>query len=237
MGAEVQSTLLFETTEQIYARVFRELKPRTPVPDIAVRFRRFVSANSFIRLQEGRLEVKISDALETAPASIQEALAQILLSKLFRRTINQHWNDRYRRYLNRADVRQQLNALRQQRGRKQLTGPEGKHHNLEEIFEELNLRFFHGLMPRPQLSWSPARSRSILGHYDTAHHVIVISRILDSDCVKRLALEYVLYHEMLHLRHPVEHQGARRCIHTPAFRAEEKLFPNIDLAKKILRTI
>jgi hypothetical protein len=237
LGAEVQSTLLFETTEQIYARVFRELRPRTPIPSIAVRFRRFVSANSFIRFHEGRLEVKISDALENAPASIQEALAQILLAKLFRRAISQHWNDRYRRYLNRADVRQQLNALRQERGRKQLAGPIGKHYNLELIFEQLNLRFFHGLMSRPKLSWSPSKSRSLLGHYDTAHHVIVISRVLDTDTVNRVALEYVLYHEMLHLRHPVEHQGARRCIHTPAFRAEEKLFPHIELAKKILRTI
>jgi len=237
LGAEVQSTLLFETTEQIYARVFSELKPRTPVPVIAVRFRRFVSANSFIRFQENRLEVKISDALESAPAPIQEALAQILLSKLFRRPISQHWNDRYRRYLNRPDVRTQLNALRQARGRKQLSGPIGNHHNLEEIFDELNQRFFHGLMPRPSLSWSPSRSRSILGHYDMAHNVIVISRVLDSDSVKRLALEYVLYHEMLHLRHPVDHQGARRCIHTPAFRAEEKLFPHFELAKKLLRAI
>ena len=237
MGAEVQSTLLFETPAQIYERVFRELKPRTPCPEIAVRYRRFVSANSFIRLHENRLEVKISDALESAPAPIQEALAQILLAKLFRRPISQHWNDRYRRYLNRPDMRTQLNTLRQTRGRKQLTGPAGKHHHLDEVFEELNLRFFNGLMARPQLSWSPTRSRSLLGHYDTAHHVIVISRILDSDCVKRIALEYVLYHEMLHLRHPVEHQGARRCIHTPAFKADEKKFPNIDLAKKILRTI
>jgi hypothetical protein len=237
LGAEVQSALLFETAEQIYARVFRELKPRTPIPVIAVRFRRFVSANSFIKLNDDQLEVKISDALESAPAPIQEALARILLSKLFRRPLDQHWNDRYRRYLNRPDVRAELNTLRQVRGRKQLSGPFGKHHNLEVVFDELNQRFFHGLMPRPALSWSPSRSRSILGHFDMAHNVIVISKVLDTDSVQRLALEYVLYHEMLHLRHPVDHQGARRCIHTPAFRAEEKLFPKYDIAKKILRTI
>jgi hypothetical protein len=183
------------------------------------------------------LEVKISDILQQAPAPIQEALAHILLAKLFRRPVGQHWNDRYRRYLNRPDVREELHSLRKERGRKQLVGPVGKHHNLEQVFEELNLKFFHGLMKRPLLSWSPTRSRSLLGHYDIAHNVIVISRILDTDCVKRLALEYVLYHEMLHLRHPVEHRGTRRCVHTPAFRAEEHQFPGIELAKKLLRTI
>jgi hypothetical protein len=237
LGAEVQSSLLFESTEEIYARVFRELKPRTPVPGISVYFRRFVSANSFIRLHDNHLEVKIADVLQPAPAPIQEALAQILLSKLFRRRIEPHWNDRYRRYLNRPDVREELHTMRQKRGRKRLVGPCGKHHHLEQVFEELNERFFGGLVKRPALSWSPTRSRSLLGHYDMAHEVIVISAILDTDCVKRLALEYVLYHEMLHLRHPVEHNGTRRCVHTTAFKAEERLFPDIELAKKLLRTI
>src|SRR5258708_5325003 len=111
------------------------------MPKIAIRFRHFVSANSFIRLHDNLLEVKISDALETAPNSIQDALAKILLSKLSPPPIDQHWNARYRRYLNRPDVRKQLTTLRQERGRKQLAGPVGKHHNLDTVFDELNARF------------------------------------------------------------------------------------------------
>ena len=115
MGSQVQTALLFETTTEIYQRVFRELKPRSALPEIGISFRRYANANSFIRLENGRLEVKISDALEGAPAPVQEALAQILLGKLYRRPVAAYWQDRYRRYLNRADMRRTLHLLRQER--------------------------------------------------------------------------------------------------------------------------
>jgi hypothetical protein len=35
MSDGLQSSLFFETPEEIYARVFRELRPRTPVPDLS----------------------------------------------------------------------------------------------------------------------------------------------------------------------------------------------------------
>jgi hypothetical protein len=85
---QVETALFFETVEQIYQRVFRTLKPRTPLPEITVRFRKYANANSRIRLEDGQLMVDISDLLEGAPAPIQEALALILISKLFRRSLD-----------------------------------------------------------------------------------------------------------------------------------------------------
>jgi hypothetical protein len=43
---------------------------------------------------------------------------------------------------------------------------------------------------------------------------------------------------MLHLRHPVEHRGSRRCVHTKEFReAEKALFKELPEVKKLLRTL
>ena len=53
------------------------------MPDVSVTFRKYANANSRIRLHEGALKVEISDLLEHAPAPIQEALASILMAKLF----------------------------------------------------------------------------------------------------------------------------------------------------------
>jgi hypothetical protein len=123
------------------------------------------------------------------------------------------------------------------RGRKHVEPPQGRHFDLVEIFEELNLRYFFGLMARPSLGWSKQASRTMLGHYDPPHNAIVISRILDRPGTPRLALEYVMYHEMLHLRHPAEHQGARRCVHTRAFKDAEKRFERLKEAKALLRKL
>ena len=98
----------------------------------------------------------------------------------------------------------------------------------------LNERHFGGQLGRPQLSWSRVKARALLGHYDPAHHTIIISRIFDRPEVPRFLIEYLLYHEMLHIKHPVEHRRSRRCFHSAAFRAEERSFPQFREAKRLL---
>jgi predicted metal-dependent hydrolase len=110
-------------------------------------------------------------------------------------------------------------------------------YDLDAIFEDLNRRFFHGLMGRPRMSWSATKTRRILGHYDPAHNAIVISRIFDGFFVPRYAMEYIVYHEMLHLKHPVRLRGSRRCVHSAEFNAEEKLFPQWERAEAFLKRL
>jgi hypothetical protein len=217
--------------------VFREIRPRTPLPHFKIAYKRFANANSFIRMEESVVEVRISDLLEGAPSPIIEALAYILLSKLFRRRIPPIYALRYRRFLNSREMSRSLHLVRQMRGRKFLSGPQGDCYNLEELFEELNIKYFHGLLARPDLGWSRRPSRSMLGHFDLAHNAIILSRILDSPAVPRIAVEYVMFHEMLHLRHPVEHRGARRCVHTGEFKSAEKAFADLKAAKEALKKL
>jgi hypothetical protein len=233
----VASSLFFESAAEMFRRVHREIRPRTPAPPIEVEYKRFANANSDVRLQDGAIRVRISDVLENAPAPVTEALAHILLGKLYRRPAAKQFLHRYRLYLNRKDMRRQISLVRQTRGRKAHEGPEGSVHNLERIFEDLNGQYFGGMMARPALGWSRFRSRTHLGHYDPSHHMIVISRIFDDPRAPRLALEYVMYHEMLHLRYPVDHSGARRCVHTPEFKAHEKQFPHYREAKALLKKL
>ena len=226
-----------ELTARIYARVFHVLKPRTPLPAIHVQFRRYANANAQVQLQNGELRVKMADTLAGAPETVIEALAEILLAKLFRKPVPAHSNDRYRRYMNRRDIRESLNLVRQIRGRKRLESPHGSHFNLEEMFEELNFRYFFGLMARPTLAFSPQASRTMLGHYDPPHNTIVLSRILDGPNTPRVAVEYVLFHEMLHLRYPAEHKGARRRVHTREFKQAEKRFERLAEAQAALKKL
>jgi len=237
LAAGLQSSLFFETPEQIYTRVFRELKPRTAPPELEIEFCRFANADNFIRLEGGRLHVRISDLLEGAPAPVFEALAFILLGKLYRKPVARLYAYRYRSYLNRGDVRRQATLVRQIRGRKFVSGPQGEFRDLAEVFERLNREFFNGLLGCPQLGWSRQATRGMLGHFDPAHNAIIISRIFDRVAVPPLALDYVMFHEMLHLQHPVEHSGARRRVHTREFREAEKKFPQRREAKEIIKRL
>ncbi|HVM92930.1 MAG TPA: SprT-like domain-containing protein [Terriglobales bacterium] len=222
---------------EIFQAAYAELRPRAPAPPMHIRFYPFVSINNTIRLRQSELYVRLSDLLEGAPGPILHAIAHILLAKLYRKPIDRAQNLRYRRYISSHDLAAKARLVRQLRGRKHIHTPRGHHYHLEEIFDDLNRRFFHGLMGRPQLTWSREHARNRLGHYDPAHNAIVISRVFDSQRVPRYVLEYIVYHEMLHLKHPVKLHGSRRCVHSREFMEEEKLFPELPQAKKFLRIV
>jgi predicted metal-dependent hydrolase len=222
---------------QVFEEVYRELRPRAPMPPFDVKFRRFTSLNTTIRLREGQLKVRLSDLLEAAPASVHEAIAHILVAKLYKKPIAPIHADRYRRYVSSDAVSRQAQQIRQDRGRKVLRHPKGHYYDLEEVFESVNTRFFHGLLGRPTLTWSAHAARRMLGHYDAAHNTIVVSRVFDRLDTPRCAIEYLLYHEMLHLKHPVRVKAGRRCVHSREFQAEERLFPELDQAKEYLKRL
>jgi hypothetical protein len=222
---------------EIFQEAYRELRPRTPAPHLHVCFYPFVSINNTIRLRDGELYVRLSDLLEGAPDTVLHSIAHILLAKLYRKAVDRTHSARYRRYIAGHDVAAKARLVRQMRGRKHIRSARGHHYHLEEIFEDLNRRFFHGLMGRPQLTWSQSHARSSLGHYDPAHNAIVISKVFDHPRVPRYAVEYIMFHEMLHLKHPVKLRGSRRCVHSREFQAEEKSFPELADAKKFLRII
>ncbi|HEY6351714.1 MAG TPA: M48 family peptidase [Candidatus Angelobacter sp.] len=221
----------------LFEEAYRELRPRAPIPEFKVQFFPFANLNNTIRLREGRILVRLSDLLEGAPEPVLHAIFHILIAKLYRKEIDGQHSARFRKFTGSASVAAQTRLIRQMRGRKRLLGPKGLHYHLEQIFDDLNLRFFHGLMARPQMTWSSSHSHYHLGHYDPAHNTIVVSRVFDRPEAPRCAVEYLVYHEMLHLRHPVKLRGSRRCVHPAAFQEEEKLFPQLQEAKRYLKQL
>ncbi len=221
----------------IFQETFLELRPGATVPPLTVEFFAYANVNNTIRLRDGKLHVRLSDLLEGAPETVLRAIAHILLAKIYRRPIERRQASRYRKYVHSHEIRNKAHVLRQMRGRKQISSARGRYYDLEAIFEELNLRFFGGLQARPRMTWSQHRARNLLGHYDPAHNAIVVSRIFDHPAVPRYAVEYIVYHEMLHLRHPVKLNGSRRCVHSAEFRAEERRFSQLEAAQRFLRRL
>jgi predicted metal-dependent hydrolase len=222
---------------EIFQESYQELRPASSIPELKIEFFAFANVNNTIRLRGGRLLVRLSDLLEGAPDAVLRAIAHILLAKMYRQPIDRGQAARYRKYVASHEIVRKTHLVRQMRGRKRLHSARGHVYDLDAIFEELNKRFFHGLMARPRMSWSQTKTRRILGHYDPAHNAIIISRIFDHFAVPAFVLEYVVYHEMLHLKHPVRLRGSRRCVHSAEFQAEEKLFPRAVEAEGFLRRL
>ncbi|MGC2446537.1 MAG: M48 family peptidase [Candidatus Sulfotelmatobacter sp.] len=222
---------------ELFQETYSELRPGTAVPEMTVEFFAFANVNNTIRLRNGKLLVRLSDLLEGAPETVLRAIAHILLAKMYRKSIDRGHAARYRKYVGSHDIVRKAHLVRQIRGRKLLRSARGHFYDLDAVFEVLNTRFFHGLMARPRMSWSQTKTRRILGHYDPAHNAIIISSLFDHPKVPRYVLEYIVYHEMLHLKHPVRLRGSRRCVHSAEFQAEERLFPRVAEANAFLKRL
>ena len=222
---------------QIFEEAYCELRSDASIPELKIEFFAFTSIKNTIRMRQGKLLVRLSDLLEGAPPTILQAIAHILLAKMYRRPVDREAAARYRRYVSTRSISQKAHLMRQMRGRKRLHSAQGRSYDLEAVFEDLNTRFFHGLLARPLMTWSRDRARNSLGHYDPAHNAIVVSRIFHHPRVPRSAVEYIVYHEMLHLKHPVKLRGTRRCVHSAEFQAEENLFPQLEEVKQFLKRL
>jgi hypothetical protein len=67
--------------------------------------------------------------------------------------------------------------------------------------------------------------------------MIVVSRVFDRPSSPRYAIEYLLYHEMLHLKHPVRIKGLRRSVHPREFKQDEALFPQLTEALAFIQRL
>jgi hypothetical protein len=215
---------------EVFQRVFSRLRIKSPVVSVGARFHPFAGLRSTITVRNGAVKARVSDVLAEASPLVLEALAEILLARIFHRRPSREARECYLAYTFRPAIRHRIDAARRERGSKRLLPARGRHHDLEEIFQGLNHRLFHGQIPPSRLGWSHKNSRRILGHYDSGHGTIIISRKLDSPAVPRYLVEYVVYHEMLHIRFPVERRGQRRVVHSREFREAEKKFPKYELA-------
>lgn len=207
---------------------------RPEIVDIEVRFYPYAGLHHTIRVRAGRVYVRISDVFRSAPPEIIRALAFLLVARLLSRKPPRDQEKLYRSYAFSPEILRAADLARRQRGRKVISTANGRVYDLNRIFLRVNRRHFDGEIEKPVLTWSKRRTRSILGHHDAAHDTITISKTLDSPEVPEWFVEYIMFHEMLHIKHRARIINGRRYYHTPAFRAEEKSYPKYEQAQEWL---
>jgi hypothetical protein len=216
--------------QRVYTRLGCEGRP----PRFRVEFYPYSSLVLTIRRREDLLYVRFSDLLQRAPLDVLEAAAALLLARVYRRRAPKALVEPYLTYARSDRTRSRISQMRSARVRLRHSGPQGQHFNLDQMFDDLNARFFAGTLRRPGIGWSTRSWRRQFGCYDPGPNQILLNRRMDRPLVPRYAVEYVLYHEMLHVKHPTRRSGCSLVSHSREFRAEEKLFPDFARARRIL---
>ncbi len=224
--------------ERIYGETITRYAGKSALSGCKVVFYPYVGIDSRIRVRNQMVYVRISDLLQNAPLEFHRALANILVLKLLRRKPAARDLEIYKEFVTNPQIRRSAESIRRKRGRKFTVSSTGENHDLSKTFDFLNSLYFRGSIAKPKLSWSRNATFRSLGHHDAAHDTIIISSTLDQRGTPRFVLEFVLFHEMLHIKHPAKVINGRTYYHTKEFRADEKLFPYFHEAEEwILKNV
>lgn len=177
------------------------------------------------------IKVKISKQLSSAPQHILQNLALILLAKVFKFRIDAQIKNIYRSYIKELPVKRTNISSKPLMSYKS----QGEVYNLKVIFCQLNQRYFDNQVKLPRIGWSKNHSYSRLGFYDPRRNLLVISRIFDSNKVPRIIIDYLMYHEMLHIVFPTKETNGRRNVHSKEFRSHERQYPEFKHIQQWLK--
>jgi len=215
-------------------RMFTRIGCAGPPPAFRVEFYPYSSLVLTIRRRDEQMIVRFSDLLQRAPLAVLEGAAALLLCKIYRRRTRRALVAPYHAYAKSHKTRERVQDMRRGRVRPAALHAAGQQFDLNGLFDDLNARFFAGGLEKPHLGWSMRGWRRQFGSFDPGPNQILLNRRMDRPEILQYVVEYVLYHEMLHVKHPTRKSGCSLISHSAGFRAEEKLFPEFERARKAL---
>ena len=221
----------FSILRKFYDEAFQVLGAKRETPAIEVRFYPYVGINHTIRLRNGKIFVRLAEICQDSPLETQRSLAFILVAKLLRKKVPPLAAQIYQSFVKSREMQAKAVENKRAKGRKIITSPKGEIYDLDEIFARLNQKYFQNAIEKPILSWSARKTYRVLGHHDSTHRAIIISKSLDDEKVPAYVAAFVVFHEMLHIFHPTTLRRGRRYNHTPQFRRDEKRFVYFEEAE------
>lgn len=222
---------------KFFTDAFHHLDSSRGLGGIEVRFYPYAGLRHTIRVRSGHVYVRLSDICKDSPPEVMRALAFILVSRLLGKRVPAIHERTYRDYSLAPEVMRASDIARRRRGHKRISSAQGEVYDLDKLFAKVNRRYFDSSLEKPTITWSQRKTRTILGHHDRVYETITISKSLDSAQVPDWFVEFILYHEMLHIKHAARIIKGRRYYHTSAFRADERRFAKYDEAQRWLEQI
>lgn len=174
----------------------------------------------------GLLRARLHHMFLDAPVSVVEALGRFLLFR------DREASQLVGRYIDLNT--QRIRCLEPHR--RSLKDNRGDHHDLNELYAEVNHQYFDGQVDA-RICWgsegrsqNKKRSTIKLGSYSAQEQLIRIHPRLDQPFVPRYFISFVIFHEMLHHVMPATRVAGRRKLHPVEFRVRERKFRHYDKA-------
>jgi hypothetical protein len=181
-----------------------------------------------------QMSFKISDYLKDAPPEVVDSLARYIVPMASGTASSESASQSYLAYIRSREFWAHNQALYLSRSRSLTIDPRGEHRDLKIVFDYVNSTYFNSKVRDPVLAWvseSPARR---LGYYFEPLNLLAVNRVFDAERVPRYALEFVVFHELLHHIDAESGRRAKRVHHTKSFREQERRFSSYADAERWL---
>ncbi|EMY12589.1 PF01863 domain protein [Leptospira weilii str. Ecochallenge] len=191
---------------------------------IEAKFFPYSNLGSSIRIYPEKLEFKIhSFYLKSEPENL-EAIIDLLLYKLLKQPIPNELESTVRKFYESHTTQKN----RANKNKKRIERSPIQNQKLRLILENVNQSYLRIDLSDLEIFWGKSKSTTRLGHYDPTHKMIVINPILSFESVPNFVLEYIVFHELLHVYFPVTRKKGRNVIHSKEFKIFEKNFRIIN---------
>jgi predicted metal-dependent hydrolase len=178
-------------------------------------------------------DFKVTDYLECADGQMIDEFADNLFKRIRSRGKVELYNDRMKEWFKSDEFLDTNRPVYLRRSRNLTYSSEGNRYHLLESFERLKDQGLVPETPNTYITWTSRPNRARLGYCSILMRVIAISSALDNDKIPEYVSEYVLYHELLHLKTGLK--SGR--YHDKQFKDMERIHPRHREAENWLKRV
>lgn len=181
---------------------------------------------------KGRADFKISDYLIDADKEVLDEIARTLFSRIS--GSDARYPETMSRWMTSSDFIEKKQPIYLKRSRNITRSTKGNKRDLVDSYDRLIKMGLIKEDPDVHMTWTKGPNIRRVGYCSVLMKVIAISSVFDSDMIPEFVLDYVLYHEFIHIMAGFNPFGRK---HGPEFTREEKKFPRRAEAEEWLKKL
>ncbi|MFH0836384.1 MAG: hypothetical protein V1834_04460, partial [Candidatus Micrarchaeota archaeon] len=208
---------------------------------VKAEFADYAGLKAKLQVKGNAIEAKVSKGFENASREALMGLAIALFNRLLHKKTPNPFVFQLKEFYSRKTTAKLGESLRALHGHKVKAESKGTHFDLEMILDNLLILYpdTFASVKKPLITWSKQGSKRVLGTHDSAKNIITVNKKLDAACVPFYVVEYIVFHELLHVKHEVLYQrgeSMRRTVHPGTFKKDEARYLLKDKAEDWIRT-
>lgn len=212
-------------------RILKEVAAKEGITVVEAKYRKFAGASYHSRSLNGRYRFEITDYVSTAPDDVLKDYLETMVSNATEKCRNRpagfiEWasSDEFLNRWRPVKIRRSRNISRSTIGKSRDLGA-----SLDRLIE-MGL-VYESDIRNSYYTWTSRPNYRKVGECDLLFRIVTISSVLDSEDVPERVLDYVVYHETVHLR--IGHRPGK-IPHGKEFRELENLYPDVEWCEKYL---